>query len=145
MRNFPIFSDVMNRRVGLVSFIGASSDDPELLTLKAQRKLQEADVIVHDRVIAPVLLEGTRREAVRVAVDGRLFDGATDVLIREAKAGKRVVRMSCAEPSLEETISVAAEGLAFETVPGVSAPRLTGTSAFPVNDDFRDIILRAAS
>ncbi len=140
-----LFADEARPPVGRVSFISASGDDPELLTVKAQRKLQEADVIVHDRAIAPALLEGARRDAVRVPVEGKLFDGATDILVREAKAGKLVVRMSCLEPSLEETVSVAAEGLAFETVPGVPAPRLAETIAFPINEDFRDIILRAAS
>ena len=131
--------------VGRVSFVGVTSDDPELLTIKAQRKLHEADVIVHDRGIAPALLEMARRDAVRVPVKGELFDGATDWLIAEAKAGKLVLRLSAGEPSLEETISVAAEGIAFETVPAVTSAKPAEIIPFAVREDIRDEILRAAS
>ena len=124
---------------------GGGVEDPELLTLKAQRKLQEADVIVHDRAIAPALLEMARRDAFRVAVQGKLFDGATDVLVAQAKAGNLVVRLSVALPSLEETVSVAAEGIAFETIPSVELSRPATTTAFPVREDIRDAILKAAS
>jgi uroporphyrin-III C-methyltransferase/precorrin-2 dehydrogenase/sirohydrochlorin ferrochelatase len=104
---------------GRVSFIAAPGSDSDLLTLRAQRKLIEADVIVHDRLIAPAILEVSRRDAVRIAVRGELYDGASDILIAEARAGRRVVRLSAGAPSLEETVSVAAEGIAFEAVPGV--------------------------
>lgn len=140
-----LFTSEAAPAVGRVSFIGAASDDPELLTIKAQRKLQEADVIVHDRTIAPALLEVARRDSVRIAVDGKLFDGTDAILIREAKAGKRVVRMAAGHPSLEETVAVAAEGVAFETLPGLATPRLDDTAVFPANDEFTDYILRAAS
>lgn len=131
--------------VGRVSFIGVTSDDPELLTIKAQRQLQEADVIVHDRSVASELLEVARRDAVRVPVAGKLFDGTDAILIREAKAGKRVVRMCLGQPSLEETIAVAAEGVAFETVPNLFARPLGGAAPFPAHDDDSDYILKAAS
>lgn len=129
---------------GRVSFVSLGSDDPELLTIKAQRKLQEADVIVHDRAVPKAILELARRDAVRLAVKGELYDGATDLLLAEAKAGKLVVRLS-GEVSLEETVSVAAEGLAFETVPSVPQPKAAEVIAFPVREDIRDDILRAAS
>ncbi len=140
-----LFADEAAPPVGRVSFVGIASDDPELLTIKAQRKLHEADVIVHDRAVPPALLEMARRDAVRVPVKGELFDGATDVLIAEAKAGKLVVRLSMAEPSVEETVSVAAEGLAFETVPAVAAPKPAEATPFPIREDFREALLRAAS
>ena len=129
---------------GRVSFVSLGSDDPELLTIKAQRKLQEADVIVHDRTVPGAILELARRDAVRVPVKGELYDGATDVLISEARAGKLVVRLS-ADVSIEETVSVAAEGIAFETVPAVASPKPAEVFAFPVREDIRDDILRAAS
>jgi uroporphyrin-III C-methyltransferase/precorrin-2 dehydrogenase/sirohydrochlorin ferrochelatase len=100
--------------IGRVSFIGLASDDPELLTLKAHRKLQEADLIVHDRTVAAAILEMARRDAVRLGVQGTLFDGTDAVLIREAKRGLHVVRLSKGAPSLEETVAVAAEGIAIE-------------------------------
>ena len=143
-----LFIDQNPKPVGRVSFIGASSYDPENLTIKAQRKLHEADVIVHDRAIPAAVLEMARRDAVRMAVKGQLFDGATDLLIAEAKAGKLVVRLSVSDVSLEETVSVAAEGIAFETIPSVASPRLAQpmeVATFPDRDDIRDAILRAAS
>ena len=129
---------------GRVSFVSLGSDDPELLTIKAQRKLQEADVIVHDRAVPGAILELARRDAVRVPVKGELYDGATDVLIAEARAGKLIVRLS-ADVSIEETVSVAAEGIAFDTVPAVAPPKQAEVIAFPVREDIRDDILRAAS
>ena len=129
---------------GRVSFVSLGSDDPELLTIKAQRKLHEADVIVHDRSVPKAILELARRDAVRRPVKGELYDGATDLLLGEAKVGKLVVRLS-AEVSLEETVSVAAEGIAFETIPAVPQPRAAEVISFPVREDIRDDILKAAS
>jgi uroporphyrin-III C-methyltransferase / precorrin-2 dehydrogenase / sirohydrochlorin ferrochelatase len=135
---------------GRVSFVPLASDDPELLTIKAQRKLQEADVIVHDRGVPLNILEAARRDAVRMAVAGELYDGATDILIGQAKAGKLVVRLSMSEASIEETVSVAAEGLCFDSVPAVAHPAAADVKAaaippFPARDDIREAILRAAS
>lgn len=130
---------------GRVSFVSLGSDDPELLTIKAQRKLQEADVIVHDHAVPKAILELARRDAVRVPVKGALYDGATDHLLAEAKAGRLVVRLSVDEVSLEETVSVAAEGLSFETIPAVIQPKPAEVIAFPVREDIREELLRAAS
>lgn len=130
---------------GSVAFVSLGSEDPELLTIKAQRKLQEADIIVHDRAVPIAILEMARRDAVRNPVKGELYDGATGLLIAEASAGKRVVRLSMNEPSLEETVSVAAEGIAFDAIPAVALPRPADIIAFPVREDIRDDILRAAS
>lgn len=130
---------------GRVAFVGLGSSDPELLTIKAQRKLQEADVIVYDRSVPAAILELARRDAVRMPVKGELYDGTTDLLIAEAKAGRLVVRLSAAEASLEETVSVAAEGIAFETLAAVALPKPAEIIAFPTRDDIRDDILKAAS
>jgi uroporphyrin-III C-methyltransferase/precorrin-2 dehydrogenase/sirohydrochlorin ferrochelatase len=137
-----LFESEAHPTTGRVAFVSLGSDDPELLTIKAQRKLQEADVIVHDHAVAPAILELARRDAVRLAVKGELYDGATDILLAEAKAGKLVVRLSAAETSLEETVSVAAEGVAFETVPAVALPKPAEIIAFPIREDD---YLRAAS
>jgi uroporphyrin-III C-methyltransferase/precorrin-2 dehydrogenase/sirohydrochlorin ferrochelatase len=131
--------------VGRVAFLPVASADPELLTIKAQRKLHEADVIVHDRGIAPAILEMARRDAVRIPVKGELFDGTSDILVGEARQGKLVVRLSIGEASLEETVSVASEGIAFETVPSVQQDKPADIIPFPARDDIRDAILRAAS
>lgn len=139
-----LFASQAQASQGRVSFVNLASEDPELLTIKAQRKLQEADVIVHDRVVPMAVLELARRDAVRLAVKGELYDGATDLLLAEAKAGKLVVRLS-ADVSLEETVSVAAEGIAFETVPAVAPPKPAEIIAFPVREDIREDTMRAAS
>jgi len=139
-----LFSADAQAPQGRVAFVSLGSEDPELLTIKAQRKLQEADVIVHDRAVPQAVLELARRDAVRMPVKGELYDGATDLLLAEAKAGKLVVRLSSGV-SLEETVSVAAEGIAFETVPSVPQPKPAEVIAFPVREDIREDILRAAS
>lgn len=140
-----LFAGEAQTAQGRVSFVGLGSEDPELLTLKAQRKLHEADVIVHDHAVPRAILEMARRDAVRVPVKGELYDGATDVLLAEAKAGRLVVRLTVADVSLEETVSVAAEGIAFETIPAVAPAKPAEVIPFPVREDIRDDILRAAS
>lgn len=140
-----LFASETQAAQGRVSFVSLGSEDPELLTIKAQRKLHEADVIVHDRAVPGAILEMARRDAVRVPVKGELYDGATDVLLAEAKAGRLVVRLTVSDVSLEETVSVAAEGVAFETVPSVAPAKPAEVFAFPVREDIREDILRAAS
>ncbi len=130
---------------GRVSFVSAGAGDPELLTLKAQRKLQEADVIVHDRFIESGILEVARRDAVRISLDQLAFTGVATILIREAKAGRHVVRLRSGDALVEELAAVAAEGIPVEPVPAVS-PSTTGQIVtFPVREDIRDAILKAAS
>ncbi|MBI3674273.1 MAG: hypothetical protein HY245_12820 [Rhizobiales bacterium] len=129
---------------GRVSFVDAGAGDPELLTLKAQRKLLEADVIVHDRSLSPAILEMARRDATRMPVISPAFTSVASLLIREAGAGRRVVRLRAGETIAEELMAVAAEGLAIETVPGISTAPAAIVS-FPIREDIRDAILRAAS
>ncbi len=130
---------------GRVSFLSSGLGDPELLTLKAQRKLLEADVIVHDQAEAAGILEVARRDAVRIPLDQLAFTGIAAILIREAKAGRRVVRLRSGKPLVEELAAVAAEGIPVETVPGVSAVSTGQIVTFPVRENIRDAILKAAS
>lgn len=124
--------DVSSPSIGRVSLVGAGPGDPELLTLKAQRKLQEADVIVYDRLIGPGILELARRDAVRIAVGKKPFEPSPKqseinaILIREAKAGRHVVRLKGGDPYIfgrggEEQAALAAEGIAVDVVPGITA------------------------
>jgi uroporphyrin-III C-methyltransferase/precorrin-2 dehydrogenase/sirohydrochlorin ferrochelatase len=117
---------------GRVSLVGAGPGDPELLTLKAQRKLQEADVIVYDRLVGRGILELARRDAVRIPVGKTPFEASPKqpeinaILIREAKAGKFVVRLKGGDPYVfgrggEEQAAVEAEGIAVDVVPGITA------------------------
>lgn len=140
-----LFASEAHPPTGRVAFVALGSEDPELLTIKAQRKLHEADVIVHDRDTPAEILEMARRDAVRIPVKGELYDGTADILLEEARAGRLVVRLGLGEPSLEETVSVASEGIVFDTVPAVALPRPADIIPFPVRDDIRDAILRAAS
>ncbi|MGE3874440.1 MAG: siroheme synthase CysG [Parvibaculaceae bacterium] len=117
---------------GRVSLVGAGPGDPELLTLKAQRKLQEADVIVHDRLIGPGILELARRDAIRIPVGKTAFAPSPKqseinaILIREAMAGRRVVRLKGGDPYIfgrggEEQAALAAAGVPVDVVPGITA------------------------
>jgi uroporphyrin-III C-methyltransferase / precorrin-2 dehydrogenase / sirohydrochlorin ferrochelatase len=125
-------TDDSSPSVGRVSLVGAGPGDPELLTLKAQRKLQEADVIVYDRLIGPGILELARRDAVRIPVGKTPFvpspkqSEINAILIREAKAGRCVVRLKGGDPYVfgrggEEQAALAAQGIPVDIVPGITA------------------------
>jgi uroporphyrin-III C-methyltransferase / precorrin-2 dehydrogenase / sirohydrochlorin ferrochelatase len=117
---------------GRVSLVGAGPGDAELLTLKAHRRIQEADVIVYDRLVGPGILEMARRDAVRIPVGKTPFEPSprqseiNDILIREAKKGLHVVRLKGGDAFIfgrggEELAALEAEGIAVDVVPGVTA------------------------
>ncbi|HZT47918.1 MAG TPA: siroheme synthase CysG [Hyphomicrobiaceae bacterium] len=120
------------RNAGSVVLIGCGPGDPDLLTLKALQRLQEADVLVIDRLVDARVLEYARRDAERVFV-GKTPGGPTTsqaeidrILVREAKAGKVVARLKGGDPfvfgrAAEEMAAVQAAGVAVEVVPGVTA------------------------
>jgi uroporphyrin-III C-methyltransferase / precorrin-2 dehydrogenase / sirohydrochlorin ferrochelatase len=116
-------------RRACVSFLTAPAD-PELLTLKAHRKLQEADCIVHDRGADGRILDYARRDAIRIAIDS----AAPDLLLREAAKGRHVVRLRreasrLVASSARELAALAAAGIAVEIVggPGHAHPQPTET------------------
>lgn len=124
---------------GRISFVGAGPGDPELLTLKAQRKLQEADVIVHDRLVPPAILEMARRDAVRIAVAAQAQD-VEAILEREAENGLNVVYLVKGNP--QDTFA----GVVVEVVPGIAAEgEQANILPFPLREDIREAVLRAAS
>lgn len=118
--------------IGRVTLVGAGPGDAELLTLKAVRALQSADVILFDDLVSPDVLELARREAKRMLVGKRggrescKQDDINEMMVRFAKAGKRVVRLKSGDPMIfgragEEIARLAHEGIAVDVVPGITA------------------------
>ncbi len=117
---------------GSVALVGAGPGDPELLTLKALRALQSADVILYDDLVSPAILEMARREAEKIAVGKRGYrpsckqDQIVGLMVRLAGEGKRVVRLKGGDPMIfgrgaEEIAPLREAGIAIEVVPGVTA------------------------
>lgn len=115
-----------------MTLVGAGPGDAELLTLKAVRALQAADVILFDDLVSAEVLELARREAKRMLVGKRggrescRQEDINDMMIRLAKAGKRVVRLKSGDPMIfgragEEIAALAAENIPVDVVPGITA------------------------
>lgn len=122
----------VSERRGLVTFVGAGPGDAELLTLKAVRALQSADVILFDDLVSDDVLELARREARRILVGKRAGrprckqHEINDMMIALAKSGRRVVRLKSGDPMIfgragEEIAILEAEGIAYDVVPGITA------------------------
>lgn len=125
---------------GLVSLVGAGPGDPDLLTLKAARRLGEADLVLHDALVDPAVLRHAP-QAQRFFVGKRCGQPSTSqeeinrMLVRAGRRGRRVVRLKCGDPFVlgrggEEALALAAARVPFEVIPGVSsavaAPGLAG-------------------
>ena len=117
---------------GSVVLVGAGPGDPGLLTLRALRALNEADVILHDRLVSPQVLELARRDADRIEVGKEAGnhhttqDGIHALLLEHARAGKRVVRLKGGDPFVfgrggEELEFLRAHDIPYEVVPGITA------------------------
>jgi uroporphyrin-III C-methyltransferase/precorrin-2 dehydrogenase/sirohydrochlorin ferrochelatase len=131
--------------LGRVSIVGAGPGDPELLTLKAQRKLLEADVIVYDHNVSTHILELARRDAERFAVSTTQFDIST-LLARQAQAGKHVVFLVSGDVDhgTDEVAVLEQHGIAVDIVPGI-AGEAAKPFPFMSRDDIASEMLRAAS
>ena len=120
----------MNRSV--VSFVGAGPGDPELITLKGLRRLREAEVVLHDRLAPPELLDEVSPGATVIDVGkapGRACVGQGQInwlLVDWARRRERVARLKGGDPAVfgrlaEEIDAVRSAGIAFEVIPGVTA------------------------
>jgi uroporphyrin-III C-methyltransferase/precorrin-2 dehydrogenase/sirohydrochlorin ferrochelatase len=137
---------------GSVTLVGAGPGDPDLLTIKALRALQDADVVFYDELVSSEILDRARRDASRVPVGRRVGkpgigqDAINKLLIEAAKSGQRAVRLKGGDPFVfgrggEEVEALREAGVAYSVVPGITAG-LGAAAQFEVPLTFRHEALR---
>jgi uroporphyrinogen III methyltransferase/synthase len=131
-------------RPGRVALVGAGPGDPGLLTVRGRRLLRRAEVVVYDRLVDPRLLDLAPPGALRVFAGKRRGahaleqEAINDLLVLHARRGRRVVRLKGGDPFVfgrggEEALALAAAGIPFEIVPGVtSAVAVPAAAGIPV-------------
>jgi uroporphyrin-III C-methyltransferase/precorrin-2 dehydrogenase/sirohydrochlorin ferrochelatase len=140
------------RAEGKVTLVGAGPGDPDLLTVKALRALQDADIIFYDELISPEILDRARRDATRVPVGRRVGkpgigqDAINRLLIEAAQSGARAVRLKGGDPFVfgrggEEVEALREAGVAYSVIPGITAG-LGAAAEYEVPLTFRGEALR---
>jgi uroporphyrin-III C-methyltransferase/precorrin-2 dehydrogenase/sirohydrochlorin ferrochelatase len=145
-------ASVSGRAEGIVTLVGAGPGDPDLLTVKALRALQDADVIFHDELVSSEILDRARRDASRVPVGRRVGkpgigqDAINKLMIEAAKSGQRAVRLKGGDVFVfgrggEEVEALREAGIAYSIVPGITAG-LGAAAQFEVPLTYRHEALR---
>ena len=145
-------ADASGKPEGRVTLVGAGPGDPDLLTVKALRALQDADIVFYDELVSPEILDRARRDAARVAVGRRVGksgigqDTINRLMIEAAKSGQRAVRLKGGDGFVfgrggEEVEALRQAGVAYSIVPGITAA-LGAAAQFEVPLTFRHEALR---
>ncbi|KAG1700384.1 Siroheme synthase [Nymphon striatum] len=136
-----LFDEAQNEAadVGRVFLVGSGPGDPDLLTRKALKVLHEADVIIHDRLVSPQILELARREAMLIQTGKQGFgpswkqEDINALMVEHAQKGAQIVRLKSGDPTVfgrldEEMDALDEAGIYFEIIPGITTASAAAAS-----------------